>query len=204
MSREIIEFDELNHIYRVNGFQYPSVTQILKSVGLGQDYSMVKPEVLEWKRDLGQQVHRAIELDILNDLEDYDPVIEPYLGAWHRLRDDLQIEPIYPELAVFSGKYRYCGKMDLFSKYRGNKLAIFDYKNSASVEIITVGAQLSGYEIGLREWDKIDDSVKIDRFAIKFLPEGKLRLIALEDPMDKNTFLWAASLYYRKEAMKYV
>jgi hypothetical protein len=94
--------------------------------------------------------------------------------------------------------------MDLFAKYRGDKLAIFDYKNSAMVEKITVGAQISGYEIGLREWDSIGEQVKIDRFAIKFLPDGKLRLIALEDPQDRNTFLWSVSLYHRKEVMKYV
>jgi hypothetical protein len=204
MSRETIEFDELNHIYRVNGRQYPSVTQILKGVGLGQDYSMVNPEVLNWKRNLGNQVHRAIELDILNDLADYDPIIEPYLNAWKDLCFNMKLHPIAPEQAVFSAKYRYCGKFDLLAEYDGGKLGLFDYKNSAMVELVTVGAQLAGYEIAYREWDNVNESQKIERFAIKFYPDGKMRLLHLDSLTDKNTFLWAVSLYHRKEAMKYV
>jgi len=204
MSREVIEFREDMHQYFVNGKEYPSVTKILKNVGLGQDYSKIDPEILEWKANIGTQIHRAIELDILDDLGEYDSKIEPYLKAWRRLRHDMKIEPLAPELSVFSAKYRYCGKPDLPAIYDGGKLAIFDYKNSCRVELVSVGAQLAGYEIAFREWDKVPDLDRIDRFAIKFGPDGGYRLIQFKDSVDKNTFLWAVSLYYRKEMIKYV
>jgi hypothetical protein len=204
MAHELIEFDEESHIYRVNGKEYPSVTQILKSVGLTQDYSMVNPEVLEWKRIFGTELHKAIELDIYDDLDSYDPILKPYLDGWWQLRDVLKLEPIAAELPVYSGKFGYCGKLDLFSKYQGNKLGLFDYKSSVQIELISVGAQQSGYEIGYREWDDIKDSIKIDRFAIKFNKKGECKLVPLADPMDKNTFLYSVSLHNRKALRKYV
>lgn len=204
MSREVVEFEPVAHVYTVAGKQYPSVTQILKGVGLGQDYSKIDPEVLEWKRNIGEQIHRAIELDIMDDLGEYDPKVEPYLTAWRRLRHDMKIEPLAPEQPVFSEKYRYCGKPDLIATYDGGKMAIFDYKNSALIEMVTVGAQLFGYEIAYREWDNIPDLDRIDRFAFKFDPDGGYRVIQFSDLMDRNTFLWAVSLYHRKGAIKYV
>jgi hypothetical protein len=50
-------FDANRHLYLVQGRPVPSVTQVLHSAGLGADYSMVPPEVLERKRIIGQFVH---------------------------------------------------------------------------------------------------------------------------------------------------
>jgi hypothetical protein len=204
MPKERIEFDPIKHEYRVNGIVYPSVTQVLKSVGLGVDYSKVNPSVLEWKRTLGEQLHKAIELDILDDLGGCDPIVKPYLDGWRELRDTLKIKPFAAEEPLFSARYGYCGKPDLLAEYNGNQIGIFDYKSSCQIEIVTVGAQLSGYEVAYREWDNLPDTVKINRFAIKFDKSGRCRLIPLVDPMDKNIFLYAIALCNRKKVCKYV
>ena len=203
MAHEEIVFDEGKHEYRVNGRVYPGVTSILKSVGLSTDFSMVDPEVLEWKRNFGTELHRAIELDIYGNLGNYDPRLKPFLDGWWELRDTMNFEPIASELPIYSSKFGYCGKLDFFTKYQGNKVGIFDYKTSVQIELICVGAQQSGYEIALREWDDIKDSVEINRFAIKFDKKGKCKLIPLIDPADKNTFLWAVSIENRKLLKKY-
>jgi hypothetical protein len=54
-------FDADRHLYLVQGRLVPSVTQVLQATGLGADYSIVPPEVLERKRIIGQFVHEATQ-----------------------------------------------------------------------------------------------------------------------------------------------
>jgi len=54
-------FDGDHHLYLVQGRPVPSVTQVLQATGLGADYSMVPPQVLERKRTIGQFVHQATQ-----------------------------------------------------------------------------------------------------------------------------------------------
>lgn len=198
MAHEQIDFDEQSHTYRVNGKQYPSVTQILKSVGLSADYSQVPPETLEYKRILGQELHKVIELDLQDDLENYDPILEPYVMAWRRFRDDFKIVPIQTELPVFSAQHGYCGKSD--SLAQSNKAeAFFDWKSCLSVDVKYVGPQLKAYENGFREWAGLKRKPYLC-YAVQLLKTGKYKVIPCDNPNDFNIFLYALQLYKWKEA----
>jgi len=63
-------FDAATHTYTAGGVRVPSVTQVLKLLPLGPDFSRVDPDVLERKRQLGNLVHDACA--ILDEGDDLD------------------------------------------------------------------------------------------------------------------------------------
>lgn len=83
-------FDEEKHLYRdEKGVVVPSSTQVFDLMGMS-DFSMVKPEDLEWKRHYGNAVHSAVEFLVNGDL-DWDSldehIIAPVTGIEQRLRE---------------------------------------------------------------------------------------------------------------------
>ena len=56
-----LTFQEDGHIYRIDGIERPSTTQIIKAAGLS-DFSMVRADVLERARLWGNAVHKMAEL----------------------------------------------------------------------------------------------------------------------------------------------
>ena len=97
-------FDADRPLYLVQGRTVPSVTQVLHSAGLGANYSMVPPEVLERKRTIGLFVHQATHyLDEGSlELESVDPELQPYLSAYQRFLSESGFQPQLPQLAVGS------------------------------------------------------------------------------------------------------
>jgi len=55
-----IDFDEISHTYTVDGKDKPSVTQILKAVGLFPDF-WGNDEDLAWYMRRGSMVHKGVE-----------------------------------------------------------------------------------------------------------------------------------------------
>jgi hypothetical protein len=73
-------FDPVKHIYRdERGTIIPSVTQIFDLLHL-VDFSAISPDVLEWKRQFGTSVHKAVELLVQADL-DWDSCDERSIPA---------------------------------------------------------------------------------------------------------------------------
>ena len=63
---QVLTFDPEKHEYRINGVLVPSVSQILAPL---YDFSKIPRDVLERKRQIGTAIHKAIELDLLGDLD---------------------------------------------------------------------------------------------------------------------------------------
>lgn len=74
-------FDEAKHVYRKeDGVIVPSTTQVFSVLGCN-DFEGVPQDVLEWKRNYGIAVHRAVELIVQDDLDwdSVDDIIVPAL-----------------------------------------------------------------------------------------------------------------------------
>ena len=81
----MLTFDNSKHEYRFNGVVVPSVTQILKAVGLS-DYSYIPTGVLQIATERGTVVHKIIEWyeqDIL-DASSIDPELKGYFESYLR------------------------------------------------------------------------------------------------------------------------
>lgn len=73
-------FDEKHHKYRnTKGTVVPSTTQVFGILGCN-DFDGVPADVLEWKRNYGIAVHRAIEFLVAGDL-DWDSLDEAIIPA---------------------------------------------------------------------------------------------------------------------------
>jgi hypothetical protein len=73
-------FDEKRHIYRnTKGTIVPSTTQVFSILGCN-DFDGVPADVLEWKRNYGTAVHRAIEFLVSGDL-DWDSLDEAIIPS---------------------------------------------------------------------------------------------------------------------------
>jgi hypothetical protein len=83
-----LEFDAATHTYRLDGELVPSVTTVLKSVGL-VEYSHIPQDVLQAAAHRGTAVHYALELLDRGELDyeslDTDSIVTPARS----------IEPVY-------------------------------------------------------------------------------------------------------------
>ena len=85
-------FDESEHKYYIGEMEVPSVTSILKDVGLIKDNGYYT----EASRIRGKAIHAAIELHLKNNLDrdSLDPRILPYLDGFERFEEDTHFKTI--------------------------------------------------------------------------------------------------------------
>jgi hypothetical protein len=124
-----IELETGAHSYRINGLAVPSVTGVLADL---YDWGGISAAKLERKRILGTAVHKAIELDVRDDLDEssVDPQIAGYFEAWRRFRKEARLSPVLAERPVGSKNFWYAGTLDLAGDLGGID-ALIDIKTSA-------------------------------------------------------------------------
>ncbi|KAI3591622.1 hypothetical protein D9X30_3447 [Cupriavidus sp. U2] len=183
-----LHFDEATHTYTENGVRVPSVTQILAPLN---DLSFIKPDVLQFKRDLGTAVHKATELYDLGELDEstVSPLVQPYLDGWIRLRAELPFEILGMEERVFHPAHRYAGTYDRLVMLDG-KRCIFDLKTGAMFP--SYGPQTAAYKNAV---EKASGKRVEGRYAIELRDDGTYRLHEMTDPEDWQVFLGCLALH---------
>lgn len=188
-----LHFDAASHRYLLAGKPVPSVTKVLAAA---MNFGGVPADVLELARQRGNAVHKAVELDIADNLDEatVDERVMPYVIAWRAFRRDSGFTIIEPELRVASARYGFAGTLDLagtFPKSR-HRVAIVDTKTAVSMPVI-VGPQTAGYEIGYRETRGHVGG--IDRFALQLAKDASYKLVPLTRANDGAVFLSALTLW---------
>lgn len=153
-----IEFDRDSHSYHVEGRRVPSVTQVLASQN---DWSHVNAMVLEAKAALGRDVHEALHLMVLGELDwrSLDPAVAPYVRSGQRFLREYGLDGVTvlgAELQVASRTLGVAGTLDLYGhaklddgpptrpRYRNYEVFV-DWKIAETVPS-TVGPQLAAYQ----------------------------------------------------------
>ncbi|HUS88024.1 MAG TPA: PD-(D/E)XK nuclease family protein [Desulfosporosinus sp.] len=176
-------FDQTSHVYKLDGKILPSVTQILKKAGLTTDFSMVNPEVLENKRQIGIDVHELTQLiDMGVEVEQVG-----YALSYMQFKKDTGFVPVEIELAVYSKLHGYAGTVDRVGLIK-DKLSIVDLKTSATLDMLYMGPQTAAYEILYREWSGYKKTMP--RYILQLKPDG-YKLVPCKDKEDTNIFLYA-------------
>ncbi|MDA8120402.1 MAG: PD-(D/E)XK nuclease family protein [Gammaproteobacteria bacterium] len=187
----MLKFDEATHTYTLDGKVLPSVTTILRPL---QDFSGIPANVLERKRHLGTATHKAIELDLANDLdmESLSEAVQPYFRAWKRFQTDFAPRNAQSEVRVFS-KHGYAGTADLVCESRDQKLWVLDFKTSAQIGLATA-LQTAAYAEAYMDmgWDLRTPQ----RGAVHLKPDGTYTLHPYTDRKDWPTFLACLTLYH--------
>lgn len=178
-----IDFDAAAHRYHLDGQPVPSVTQILAPF---YSFEHVTPETLEHKRQIGEALHFAIELDIQGDLDEntLHPAVAPYFRGWRKFVRETGFEPIYTELRVGSKKLRYAGTLDLAGRIERREVLI-DAKTTAALHP-AVGPQTAAYLQAVAEMDLLDPKAR--RYALRLTPEGTYTLDEFKDKTDIHIF----------------
>jgi hypothetical protein len=193
-------FDASTHTYTLDGARLPSVTEVLKITD-PDAFAFVREEVLAAKRDLGRAVHKMIELDANDDLDESSlaPPLTGYLEKWREFRERTGFVVEHCELQLYSARYGYAGTLDLLGHFRSRPLrkALIDTKSGAVPK--TAGPQTAGYAQLLEENGICQ---RPDRYVLD-LKETRWSLTdAYTDPNDLRVFLGALSVlqFQRKKA----
>lgn len=115
---------------RDGGRPVPSVTTILRAVGVSADFEHVAAATLEFSRQLGSAVHvdcHAFDDDDL-ELATVDLRVLPYLQAWTQFREATGLVPIARERRVYHPVYDYCGTLDGIFTGPGGQQVLIDVK----------------------------------------------------------------------------
>lgn len=184
------QFDELNHIYRLNNQIIPSVTGILQAEGI-TDFSYAD----ESDREFGQAGHKVTELwdrGILDIKTVSEPLI-PCLEKWKQFLKDFDVT-LFPgaiEEPIYSSRYLFGVTPDRVGLVN-NKVTVIEIKFSKTIQRAT-GIQLAAQAIASTEhYGKVRQ-----RIAVSLL-DGKPQFF--NDRQDETIFISALNLWrYKNE-----
>jgi len=166
-------FDPVTHIYRLGDVILPSVTQIIKGVGLYE----VSP--FSTGPELGKRVHTAIEQFNrgITDRDFIEPEVLPYLAAWEQFIAVTEYKSQHHEELMYSPTLRFAGTMDdfgvgVFDKTQRRIQALLDFKTG--VPHPSHNLQLCAYRGLLHEcYGVAPDKL----FTLYLRKDGKYRLV---------------------------
>ena len=138
----IIEFEEKEHIYSVNGeIAGISVTELLAKHGLAPDYSGINKQKLRESAEKGKEVHKDLE-DVLN-IAAYKPKTEQgkHFAEW--VKENLDCGVGEQKLAYEYKGLIIAGTADIMAISKNKTLIVADHKNTAKFHREYVSWQVS-------------------------------------------------------------
>jgi len=191
-----LTYDDKNHIYRVDGAIYPSVTQILNDMGM-TDFSAVPADVLERAQKFGTAVHKATELYDVQDLDfkNLDTAVVPYIEAWAKFKDDYKVRILQIEKAGFDSTFRYAGRVDRLGKI-GDLGALIDIKTSTALAPATA-IQTAAYA-------RMFEPFQFERYGVQLKNDGTYAVTHYNAYGDLSLFLSAVSLWWWRKNNKLI
>lgn len=203
-------FHDEDHSYwtppgRTGGRRIPSVTQILKAVGVCEDFDAIeamRPGVIEFRRHLGTAVH--VDAHAFDDgallIDTVDPRVLPYLQAWITWRENFDAQPLQRERRVYHPGHGYCGTLDGIFDI-GGKRVLIDIKigdpTAAGAQFQTAAYQAAYCAEHPNE--RIDE-----RLSIQLTPELSVpyRVEPYRDWSDFRTFQAFITTYWQQAARR--
>ena len=130
----------------------PSVTQILRVVGLGPDLDGIDPAILARAAERGTLVHEAVHDDVYHYLDEstLPPAVMARFVGWQRFLKDTGYRPLGAELTVTSTRWGFIGHLD-GAGWIGADRILLDLKCVATLDPASVAYQLAGYDIAWSE-----------------------------------------------------
>ena len=115
MTKDVLTFDEKDHIYKLDGNIIPSVTTIITEM-LNQDYSNIDP----WYAEFGTSVHKAVEYENNGELDEESVSDEVMicLESYRKFVKDSYLECVVSERKGINRELWFAGTMDMVCKLR--------------------------------------------------------------------------------------
>lgn len=139
-------FEEEGHIYRLNGFEIPSVSAVMEPLSAAR-YKGISQLTLDQAAARGTAVHSAIEDYIKFEIEDYPAEYEGYFAGFLEWMGKTGAVPVASEMRIYHKIMRYAGTVDLLATING-ELTLVDFKTTQTINS-SAGIQLAAYEHAL-------------------------------------------------------
>lgn len=185
----MLTFNAERHEYRFKDVVVPSVTQILAPL---YDFSAIAPGVLEHARQRGVAVHRAVQLDINDDLDEASvaPEIAGYLKAWRDFRRANGVTAAdfgEPEKPLYHPTLGFAGTPDIPMFVDGG-WGVVDVKTAAALHPAWALQTAAYRELINANTFKGQHPVE-DRYTLRLFDNGTFRLDAYTNRNDWSVFL---------------
>lgn len=181
---EQVFFAPEEHLYSVQGFIVPSVTNLVDII-YNNTYNGVNPELLKKTAEYGSNVHKELQEWI--EIRKQNPeaqVISPYVEVENYftfIEPIYKIDPILTEQVIViyhpkTGEPVAAGRFDLLCYVDKNK-TLADFKTTSTIHKKEVTLQLNLYVLGLKQSKYVESIEHIDMGVIhlngdksKFVP----------------------------------
>lgn len=182
-----------NHIYRLDNMVIPGFSQIVQDLGL-VDLSMVKPDDLRFKREVGTAVHKAIFLHNAGrlNMDSLDENVTPYFNSWLKFIElyHPKILTQYSEKPICSVKWRYGVTPDIVAELKpGN--TIIELKSTSTMSPV-IALQTEAQAIAILETYKL--KIK-QRWGLQLIPNTMPKLSVYEDMSDFTAWISALNFW---------
>ena len=196
-----LTFNAADHTYRdERERQWPSVTKILGAVPPWYDaYRGVRPDVLEYKRQLGSAVHHATALDDLGTLDEssVQDVIGIRLEGWRRYRRESGFEALDGciELIVAHPTMDYAGTLDRLGRLRNGDYLLPDVKTADPSSGLKAGPQTAAYLEAYRTMAPNNLPARVARGSVHLTDDGQYHFVPHTSRRDFKVFCAALELW---------
>jgi len=196
---ESFSFDAQAHLYRLGKRLIPSVTNVLRITGISRDLRMVRPDVLEAKRQIGIALHRCLHFLQERDLDptSIDDQLQPYLSAYRLFvkQHGFKQESVELHLAPTLLGMPYGMTLDVTGLIRGEPWLI-DFKTSTGNPDYGWSIQVAAYAHGMGP--PLIPPFYYRRASLQLLSSGKYKFKEWTDPGDLEEFQWALAIVWRR------
>lgn len=182
-----------------DGVAYPSVTEVLRDVGLGWPLDLPSNA---YAMALGRYAHEAIALTLNGQAEGFTfhADLAPALTAFRAFRDAVSLVPRAVETEVLSTEWRLVGHPDFVGYINGRSdLAIIDWKYTNALDVSTVRLQVAGYR-WLWNLSRPDFPVRAT-YAVQLRKDGSYNLVDVTDDAAINTVKAAVLVWQARKEM---
>ena len=178
----IVDFDEKDHVYSVNGnIAEISVTELLKKHKLSPSYDKVDKEKLEESARRGKKIHKDLE-NVLN-MADYVPKTPEGVAFDKWVKENLDCGVGEQILGYELEGYNFAGTADVMGIMKDGSLLIADHKTTSVLHRDAVEWQISLLDYFARELgnEAINGKVLKWKGATKFIcfhyVDGELKVV---------------------------
>lgn len=145
INGHILEYDDANHTYLVDGVIVPSVTQLI-GLKFGNKYNHVRADVLECAANRGTIIHKQIEryckgeeVETIKELHNFK-----FLMNYYNLK---VVDNEIPIILSYNYKPVAAGRLDLVLEDRLD-LCLADIKTTSTLDKNYLAYQLNLYRLG--------------------------------------------------------
>jgi len=156
--------------------QYPSVTEVtacaMKIALLyfyGKHGTQKAKQIAAEAAAIGTDLHHYIKTDLENNkdvvIQSKVKDLEICIANYHKIKQELELEPIYIEQLVHSDKYKYAGTLDLVTRSK-HGILLLDWKTSKAI-YFDYKLQLNAYYQALIEWSEVNNRESVEGLNVQ-------------------------------------